>query len=292
MKKPYQLLMVIFIGLQFCTERFADTATFKPERKNQVKPTVGLVATTLRTQFQLDFRVRKYEGFFLAFQRESAYVKRMAYYIKEFNRQVYGRYFLRPLRLPVTVVYFKNSATFRKKTKSNAYGFYLPLENTLYTYEGSGHGTVWHEIMHAYIDQNSKVYLPQWFNEGLAAFYEMAFLRKGKVTEGYTNWRHPSMRRAISRKSISHINKALRQGAFDDGFGYAEARFLFVYLYKHKQLVTFVREYIKLVEAGKPYGPSAIELLIQLRKKKINQINREYLQLAMQLKKNQKVWPK
>ena len=143
-------------------------------------------------------------------------MQRLLVYTRAFHEQVYPRFFRYEPRRPFRIVYFRDRARFRAATRSPAYGFYRPANHILFSYSGAGHGTLWHELVHAFAAENSEDSLwPQWFSEGFASFYEMAFLDdRGQVSEGYANWRLPKLQRDIRARRLAPLGTALLRPYF------------------------------------------------------------------------------
>lgn len=165
------------------------------------------------------------------------------------------------------------------------------------TYVGSGHGTLWHELTHGFVDANvsrSNVVTPAWFDEGFASFYEMAFLDHGRVLEGYTNWRLPMLQASLRAGKVMPLKEALRYTGFTDRFNYAEARFFFVYLWVHGKMDDFVQSYIYEIlpqKIGAERDAATVRLVERLLAKDIDTIDREYRAMALKLAPNVKLTP-
>lgn len=273
----------------------------------------------LRRDFDRTFQVGGFKNFHIAYPEPAtpavkAKIRVLTDYVRAFYEQVYPRFYLYEPRRPFRIVYFATGAEYREATGSPAYGFYRPGEHVLYTYLKSGHGTLWHELIHAFASENAEYSLtPQWFSEGFASFYEMAFLIDGRVSEGYTNWRLPPMQVDLRADRVAPLRVALLRPRFRmldrdvtpaesrdraaGQYGYAEARFLFCYLWMHGHLETFVRDVMYeirprvLGEQDNPagLGPAMVQRLETLTGKSIDELDREIRELALRLKKNEKL---
>ena len=213
-------------------------------------------------------------------------------YLNAFYGQVYPRYFPHAPARPIAIVFFETRELFRKKTGMDCYGFYQPSEKTLYTYDRSGHGTLWHELIHAFVDANVRGPVQEWFSEGFASFYEMAFLHNGKVVEGYTNWRMPRLKKSLEDGSFVPLKKFMLETAMGPGPGYAEARFLFCHLWMRNRMTPFVKTY--LFELGPRYrgrelGTKAVSAMESLLGADIAAIEKEYRWLARKYGRNEKL---
>ncbi len=248
--------------------------------------------TTLRKRFDIDFNVIKKGQFNIAHQCSPQKIHQLNDYMNKFYTQIYPQYFKKKPTDPWNIIYFNNKPQYTQKTGSTAYGYYNPESKTLYTYCYSGHGTLWHEMIHAFVDTNTNKRIHQWFNEGLASFYEMAFLINNKVSDGYTNWRMPGLQEAIREKRFVPLKKFMMDWTMQKDFGYASVRFLFCYLWIKNKIIPFVQTYLYdlLPKYNRKYlGIKTIQLLESLIGKNIDEINEEYIHLAKTLKRDQKL---
>jgi hypothetical protein len=248
--------------------------------------------SNLKDLFDLDFRIKTYKYFNIAYRSKEYQIKRIEEYINFFYNEIYSRYFIYEMRKAINIVYFRDRREFRKKTGTDYYGFYGPEINTFFTYTGSGHGTLWHELMHAFINNNSPIRPQQWFDEGLASFYEMSFIKNKKVSEGYTNWRLPSLQKAIGKKKVISLKKMITGNRFTDNNGYAQARHFFCYLWIHNKMITFVRKYLyELLPKydNKSIGLEAVKLIEKLFKKNIDDIDNDFQTVVLRFRTDQKL---
>lgn len=210
-----------------------------------------------------------------------------------FFNSTYPMYFANEPQTPFKVVYFQSKKTFTHFTGNDSYGEYHPNIKTLITYIGSGYGTLWHEMIHAFVDINSTGDLPQWFSEGFASFYEMGMQRGGRHIEGFANWRLPILQEAISRGEYIPLAQFLNADEFPDrSLGYAEGRYLFCYLWRKNLMVSFVRVYLNDIApryTGAKRNEMTIKKLEELTGKKISDIDHEYVAMARSLSKNEKL---
>ncbi len=253
---------------------------------------LSLLVKRLKKKYRLKFKMRHSKYFNIAYTCSDKRMNRLQHYLEQFFSQIYPKYFIYEPTAPWNVVYFNTKGQFVKKTHTNAYGYYSPSDKTFYTYSRSGHGTLWHEMIHAFMDSNLDVEPHEWFNEGLASFYEMAFLIKGRVSEGYTNWRMPFLQKAIRTDKFTPLKRFLKDMEMQEDFGYAEARFFFYYLWVHRKMIPFVRGYLYRLAPkyqGTELNQKVVELLKKLSGKSIERINEEYLHLAKRVKKNHKL---
>lgn len=196
----------------------------------------------LQAAFALHFDISQSERLIIAHRGGSA--DEAQRYGDAFVRDVVPRYFDAPLTQAQRIAVFENKRAFVRHTQMDAFGFYAYDDRTIYTYARSGYGTLWHELMHAAVHQNAKCTPPDWFNEGLASFYEMAVLRDGHVVGGFTNWRHPILKAAIERGKVTPLATLMRKTELSAA-DLALARFVFVYLWLHGELESFARAYLR-----------------------------------------------
>lgn len=272
-------------------DSLSQTCSYEGHQKPENEE-LAAFQSDLERSFRLLFKTRTTEHFAIAYRIDEKKMDNLQHYLESFFNQIYARYFKRELAQNIKIVYFETRSGFSRLTGSNAYGFYRREEKTIFTYGRSGHGTLWHELIHAFLDQNQSCHPEQWFEEGLASFYEMALLVKGQVSEGYTNWRLPALQKAIRVGRVTPLKDFLRQARIEEDFGLAQARFLFCYLWVHQQIVPFVQAYLVDVcpdFQGIERAERVIRLLEDLLGKDLDTINEEFLALARRVKMNQKL---
>ncbi len=158
----------------------------------------------------------------------------------------------RPNKL-IEIWLFKNESTYRKGAKKwfndepeTPYGYYSTEDDALVMNIGPGAGTLSHELVHPYMEENFPN-VPSWFNEGLASLYEQPREKDGHMW-GTTNWRLPGLQRMIQNKSIPSVAKLLettRDGFYDASYdSYAYARFLVQYLQDQGKLRDFYKKFL------------------------------------------------
>jgi hypothetical protein len=246
----------------------------------------------LKEVYCMDFKVRSTKYFNIAYRCPEKKIKVLEEYCVKFYEQVYSRYFMYEPPFAFQIVYFENHATFERMTGSNAYGFYLYKSKALITYADSGHGTLWHEMIHAFADVNQNGKSQQWFSEGFASFYEMAFLIDNKVVEGYANWRLPQMHDAIKNGSYVPLKIFLSDQIMKVDFGYAEARYFFCYLWINNAMESFVKSYmyeLSNTDNSDMLAKASIRKIESIMGKSIDEIDKEYISFVRSLKKNQKL---
>lgn len=247
----------------------------------------------LKTYLKLDFKTKSYNKYFnIAYRCTEAQVQALEYVSSIFFRDTYAKYFLYEPQNPFQIVYFATKAEFQQYTKSDAYGFYRPSEKTLYTYTGSGEGTLWHELMHAFMYENITHDTQQWFTEGFASFYEMAAIQNNKFVEGYTNWRLPLLQKMLKNKDNLPLKAFLEQENMSEDNAYAKARFLFCYLWVYDKIIPFSKSYLYELSAkykGKELAQKSIEKMEELVGKSFSEIEKEYNKMAFEYATYQKM---
>jgi hypothetical protein len=109
---------------------------------------------------------------------------------------------------------------------SGLFGHYHVAGKTIFTYQSSGSGTIYHELAHHY---NRTVFgktVLLWFDEGLASYFEKPV--KGKF--GCTNWRLPYLKKAIKKGGLMKLERVLDGETSDTSSFLAQIRHFFVYL--------------------------------------------------------------
>ncbi len=254
----------------------------------------------LKSLYKLDFKVRYTKYYNIAYMCTENEMNVIEEKLKIFYNDTYSRYFLYEPRFTLRIIFFKNKNQFIKQMGYNTYGVYFPespqgvtnTERTLYTYYNSGPGTLWHEMVHSFIDLNTENDVQQWFNEGFASFYEMGATQNGKFIEGYTNWRLPELQDIIRKKKLTPLKKFLLADEMQEDYGYSAARFLFCYLWVENKIIPFVKSYVYELSPnyqGKELGLKAIQKIEELTGKSIEQVEAEYIALALKSKNTEKL---
>lgn len=150
---------------------------------------------------------------------------------------------------------FKDDASYRKHAKEffndepdTPYGYYSPSSKALIMNISTGGGTLVHEIVHPFMEANFPD-VPAWFNEGMGSLYEQSGEQNGRI-HGFTNWRLPALRQAITLKKIGTLKDMMSTTDtefYDDDaatLNYAQARYLCYYLQQKGVLVKFFKEFL------------------------------------------------
>ena len=243
----------------------------------------------LNQEFGVAFKTLHTQKYFnVAYRCSEEKIKFLMYTLQKFFEQIYPVYFKYEPTYPFQIVYFNTKKEYSRYTGSEAYGFYLPKTRTLYTYGNSGEGTLWHELIHAFVAANIDHRIQQWFSEGFASFYEMGAVYGDKFYEGYTNWRHPTLKKKIREDDFMDLEDFVSEKYMSEGYGYAKARFLFCYLWIYGKMPEFVKIY--LYELSPKYkeealGEQVIKTMEKLLGKKIDAIEKDYKAIALTYKK-------
>ncbi|MCP4131274.1 MAG: hypothetical protein GY754_09860 [bacterium] len=247
----------------------------------------------LKETYGYHFKTRATKYFNIAYRCSEKKMDHFQKYINAFFEQVYPRYFIYEPDHIIQIVFYKNAPEFYECAGSKVDSFYSPITKTLFTYPDSGHGSVWHELIHAFIDTNTDVQTQQWFEEGFASFYERAFLIDGKVVEGYTNWRVDRLHAAMKKNKIAHLKDFTYYYMMRETYGYAEGQLLFCYLWTHDVMELFVKTYIYNIcprHKRLKLNKATIAYLEELMGKNIDDINSDFLAFAKSVKKDQKLY--
>jgi hypothetical protein len=137
---------------------------------------------------------------------------------------------------------------------STPYGFFLPEKRTLIMNIATGGGTLVHEVVHPLL-RASFPGCPGWFNEGLASLYERVQEKDGHLW-GLPNWRLPDLQRAIRAgrlPSFAAMTAQTDKQFYASHTGYAQARYLCLYLQEKELLRRFYARY-RANHAADPTG--------------------------------------
>lgn len=272
----------------------------KAEYEAMKKNEIASFRDDLKKRYNLDFKVRYTKYYNIAYMCSEKEMDTIEEKLKIFYDDTYSRYFFYEPRFTLRIVFFKNKNQFVKQMGYDTYGVYYPessdeiknTERTLYTYYNSGPGTLWHEMVHSFIDLNTDNDIQQWFNEGFASFYEMGATYNGKFIEGYTNWRLPELQEVIRKKKLTPLKKFLLDDEMKEEYGYSAARLLFCYLWVENKIIPFVQSYVYELSPnyqGRELGLKSIQKLEELTGKSIDEIEKDYIAFALKHKKYEKL---
>lgn len=244
------------------------------------------VKRRVERRFGLRFEADSRPGFLILSRASTGFRRRLVQRLTLFHRTVYPRYFPKRQIAPLTVVVFSTPQVYWRKTRmKGTYGHYEPWRHAFFTYRDSGLGTFLHEVVHHYIHQNFGDHTPEWFNEGVASFFEMLGLNRQGYILGYTNWRLPALKRAIRQRRYTPMAAFLRQTDVPGGHGLSQARHLMVYLHHKGVLARFVRSFQQV----RQQRTTAPRLIARLTGLSLTQIDREFKRLALSWHKYQKI---
>jgi hypothetical protein len=150
--------------------------------------------------------------------------------------------------------YLAQSERLFHEAPSTPYGFFVPARRTMLMNIGTGGGTLVHEVVHPYLRASFPL-CPAWFDEGLASLYERVVDRDGHLW-GLPNWRLAGLQRVIRMgklPTIARMTADSNQAFYDSPTGYAEARYLCLYLQEKGLLRRFYAEY-RAAHAADPTG--------------------------------------
>jgi hypothetical protein len=177
--------------------------------------------------------------------------------------------------------YVDNAVRLYGKRPSTPYGFFLPEHQALFMNIGTGGGTLVHELVHPFIAASFPA-VPAWFNEGLASLYEAVRERNGQMW-GLPNWRLGGLKRAIRAGKLPSL--AMMTSDSDARFyasstGYAQARYLFLYL----QEKGLLHRYYDAFSAGVAADPTGYKTLVRvLRDPNMPRFEKEWQDWALGL---------
>lgn len=248
---------------------------------------------SLQTTYQIPFKTKYFSKYFdIAYRCTDAQASALEWVTNVFFQDIYARHFRYEPLHPFKIVYFVDKTEFTKYTKSTAYGFYQPATKTLFTYTNSGEGTLWHELMHAFVDANIEHNIQQWFSEGFASFYEMGGINQNKFVEGYTNWRLPLLQKMFQNKAYLPLPAFMEEEDMTEENAYAKARFIFCYLWIYDKMDEFAQKYLYELSAqsqGETLGKKAVAEIERLVGKDMDAIEKEYKAWAMKFLPHQKL---
>ena len=124
-----------------------------------------------------------------------------------------------------------NHAFLNSTDRDGVAGYYIKDKDALVLDITTGIGTIIHEMVHAFMDNNFPD-APVWFEEGLASLYEGTKLDENGL-RGDLNWRLPWLKEHIktdklgSFKALSDVNVLEFYTDNDVAINYAQSRYLF-----------------------------------------------------------------
>ncbi len=143
------------------------------------------------------------------------------------------------------------------------YGYYSRAHGALIMNIATGGGTLVHEIVHPFMEDNFPN-CPTWFEEGMGSLFEACRERDGHIV-GLLNWRLPELKEGIRNGHFVPLAKLLA-GTSDQfyqdpaGMHYAEARYLLYYVQEKGKL----REYYRRFVARAKRDPTGVNTLCEV----------------------------
>jgi hypothetical protein len=173
--------------------------------------------------------------------------------------------------------YQRNTWKIFREKPSTPFGWYSPDHKALIMNIGTGGGTLVHEIVHPFVEADFPA-APAWLNEGLGSLYEGVTEKQGRIW-GVPNWRLPDLRDGIRAGQVPGF-RTLFRSTTDEFYamehGYAQARYLCLWLQEEGLLVEFYRK----VRAG----ADAEKTLVALSKRDLTTFQKEWSAWVLRLK--------
>ena len=167
-----------------------------------------------------------------------------------------------------------NHAFLNSTDRDEVAGYYMQEMDALVVDISSGIGTIIHEMLHAFMNNNFNN-APTWFEEGLASLYEGTQLTNDGL-KGDLNWRLPFLKetirakKLISFKELSDTNTSAFYSDESVSINYGHSRYLFYYLQEKGLLV----EYYKIFSANvkdDPTGYKSLQKALKVKDMKLFQ---------------------
>lgn len=256
---------------------------YKTKKAKELE-TMKSLYSSLYSDTKLKYNYTKY--FNIAHGCSTADYEKLESKMLIFFKDTYPKYFPSEPKYAVRVVLFPNKIKFKKEMGFDSYGVYYPKQEkwtptakTFFSYCGSGPGTAWHEMIHAFSDFFANYDNTQdWFTEGFASFYEMGATSGKNFLEGYTNWRLPEVQEVLRKKKLVPLKEFLLDSDMKQDYGYSYARIFFCYLWTKKKMIPFVKKYLFELSKeykGKELGKKVISYLEETLEMKIDEIQIE-----------------
>lgn len=159
-----------------------------------------------------------------------------------------------------------NHAFLNSTSRDEVAGYYMRDKDALVLDITTGIGTIVHEMVHAFMDNNFPD-APVWFEEGLASLYEGTMVNDNGLI-GDLNWRLPWLKETIrakkldSFKLLSDMNVSTFYEDNSVSINYAQSRYLFYYLQEKGLLL----KYYKIALANIKNDPTCYRSLLKVLK--------------------------
>ena len=191
---------------------------------------------------------------------DSRYVKILQSNIESFYEKILYEYFPKGWETPLDIYYSETQSDTQKLIAGFGYddkvhyGVYISALKAIFTHRKmdsgglAGLGTVYHEIVHRFVDLN--YYQPQtWFDEGLATFLgEQTRCVNDSLTLGYANpWREHILREMIEngqKIDVSYLASLSAKQFYEKRENYHPTRALFYWIYDSG----YLQQYLKNVK--------------------------------------------
>jgi len=174
---------------------------------------------------------------------------------------------------PVVLLMFSGEAAYREHAQRldgrpavNYHGYYQREKHRALLNIATGSGTLAHELTHA-LAHSDFPDMPEWFDEGLASLHEESeFSTDGLHLVGLANWRLYYLIEALEHDRLQSLESFVRSGMVRGGneaVGYAQARYLCLYLQHRGLLEPFYRKFRSTAETD-PMGEAVLCRLLQV----------------------------
>lgn len=184
------------IGLSLLLVGASGSAPTRPEEL--VRPAGSLGRADVRAHFGPSFRVLNTEHYRVVSDTSERFHVVVSGVLELFYREVHPRFFVRePERLPFYLFHegqaFEAFLGRRGIAPTSRMGLYdggsrmLVARRTLESGGESGVGTLFHEVVHSWIDADFDERAPAWLNEGFASLFEAGRIVEGRWAYGNPN---------------------------------------------------------------------------------------------------------
>ena len=225
------------------------------------------------TRVPAEFTVVRADPFLVTGDVEASVLRGLAERtVRPCAEALYREFFQKRPDFIITIYLFKDDESYRSWSRklfaqepTTRFGYYLSGEQALLMNIATGSGTLVHEMVHPLmaVDFPSS---PAWFNEGMGSLFEQCIIGEGPSIRGLVNWRLPILQQAVGTQAYVPLEKLLKTTAtefygFEGGAGYAEARYLLLYVQERgllKQLYAHFREHV----GEDPTGRKSLEAVL------------------------------
>ena len=177
-----------------------------------------------------------------------------------------------------------NHALLNSTSRDDVAGYYMKDKNALVLDITTGIGTIVHEMVHAFMDNNFPD-APAWFDEGLASLYE-GLISDNQGIKGDLNWRLPLLKQTIRADKLNSFKRLTDMNATEFynnqtvSINYAQARYIFYYLQEKGLLTKFYQTALANIKKD----PTCYESLKHiLDKKDMKKFTKEWEKYILEL---------